>query len=235
MDEIKIKKIIKDTLGLNNASSSRLNESYVAQAKQYEINTEMILSKTKDAHFELYENYVDTLNNLSAELDTVDKKAASAMSSEYRSLKLDEQYNMNAVYLHELFFANIGDPYSEIAVDSLAYIRLSRDFGTFENYQRDLIACGMATREGWVITGYSFYLQRYVNCIIDGHDQSSLVGIYPVLTIDLFYHARRDYLNKKKEYIIAMMKELNWEIIDRRVQKAEAISEIIGGVGKQWI
>ena len=39
-----------------------------------------------------------------AELDTADRDAADSNGSQYRSLKIDETYNMNAIYLHELYF-----------------------------------------------------------------------------------------------------------------------------------
>lgn len=48
---------------------------------------------------------------------------------------------MNGSYLHELYFANIADSQSRISMDSLSYMRLNRDFGTFDNWQRDFIAC----------------------------------------------------------------------------------------------
>ena len=38
---------------------------------------------------------------------------------------------MNGVYLHELYFANIGDPHSEIKMDSLTYYK--KHAGEFKN------------------------------------------------------------------------------------------------------
>ena len=36
------------------------------------------------------------------------------------SIKIDEVYNLNSTYLHELYFANIGDLQSETLIATLA-------------------------------------------------------------------------------------------------------------------
>ena len=36
----------------------------------------------------------------------------------------------------------------------------------------------------------------------------------------------RDYLNDKKKYVFAMMKQLNWKVIDERFQRAEDVGEV---------
>lgn len=203
-----------------------IEESYVAQPKKYTLNTEALRSKTKQQHFELYDSYMQSLNQVSADLDRVDRTQANGNYSEYRDAKRAEVYNLNAVHLHELYFANISDIYSEVNVDSLAYMRLNRDFGTFDDWQRDFMACAMGAR-GWVVTVLSTYLQRYINIVIDSHDQGIPVGCYPVMVMDVWEHARRDYLNNKKAYVEAMMLELNWRVIEERFKRADAMLEIL--------
>jgi Fe-Mn family superoxide dismutase len=233
MNSTDLRKILRKGLELDNLEN--INEAYSAQEKTYDLNTDLILAKTKDSHKQLYKGYIQNLNLASSKLDTADRKSASD-TSDYRSTKLDEQYSMNAVYLHELYFANISDPYSEINVDSLSHMRLNRDFGTFDNWQMDFRACAMATRNGWAVCAYSTYLKKYVNMIIDGHDSHSLVGTYPIIVLDMWEHARRDYLEKKNEYIRAMMKELNWNVIEERVNRCELISQALSSGGKQsWV
>ncbi len=228
MKKKEVKEIIKNSLGVYDD----IKESYVATPKDYDINTEMLLPKTKQSHNELYKNYVSVLNDISAKLDTVDVREANYTST-FRSLKIDEQYNLNAVYLHELYFANIGDPFSSIRMDSIAHMRLNRDFGTFDDWQMNFLGCALSSRNGWAICGYNFYLKKYVNIVVDDHYSNVLLGLYPVIVIDMWEHARRDYLNNKKDYIIVMMKELNWNVIENRFEKAEAISNILGG-SKKW-
>ena len=98
-----IKNIIKDTL----FEKENVNEAYVSQQKQFNIKTDFLSGKNLDNHINLYKDYIENFNKVSAKLDAVDRSNVSSNHHEYRSLKLDETYNMNAVYLHELFFANL--------------------------------------------------------------------------------------------------------------------------------
>ena len=102
MNEKELKKIISDSLG-----KSRMNEAYVTTSKKYELNTEMLSEKAKDAHQKLFEAYSTQLNKVSAQLDVASREDANPNYSEFRSLKLDETHNINGSYLHALFFDNI--------------------------------------------------------------------------------------------------------------------------------
>ena len=209
-------------------TAEKLDEAYVAEPKVFKQVSEFSTQKTKDAHEELYKGYVETLNKISAELDTADRSAANSTHSQYRSLKLDEIYNSNATWLHELYFADAFDPHSEITMDSLSYMRLERDFGTFEDWQRDFIACAMSAGSGWAVCGYHLFLQRYVNTVVRNHSGDVMLGLYPVIVVDMWEHAYfRDYLNDKKSHLIARMREFDWDVIEERVKKAELISQAI--------
>ena len=189
----------------------------------------MLSEKAKKAHVDLYKNYVKSFNETSVRLDSVDKSKANNTNSEFRNLQVNLTYNLNAVYLHELYLANISDVNSEIPMDSLAFMRLSRDFGTFDNWQKDFIACCLASRTGWACTVFSTYLQRFINITIDEHASHVLFGSYPVIVMDMWEHAYyKDYLNNKKAYVTNMMRELNWKIIETRVKRADMILKALG-------
>ena len=121
-----IKNIINETLKINSPNEKEvISEALVANVKQFNMNTEYLSDANKNNHIQLYKGYVESFNKISAELDAADKSDANSNSSTYRSLKIDETYNMNAIYLHELYFANVNDPNSKITMDSLAYMRLA--------------------------------------------------------------------------------------------------------------
>lgn len=231
-----ISKAVNDTLQEKGVSSRQkkkaknLNEAYVTQVGSFNLQTELLSSKTKKAHQQLLEGYVETLNKISASLDGVDKSSANLNMSAFRSLKIDETYNHNAAFLHGLYFENISDLSSNISVDSLSYMRLARDFGSFDAWQEDFVACCLSARNGWAITAYNTHLQRFVNTVIDLHSLNVMTGIYPVIIMDCWEHSYyRDYLKDRKSYVFGMMKELNWEVIENRIKKADAIAKIIKG------
>ena len=217
--------ILKQTSSL---PKEHLEEAYVAEPKVFKQVSEFSTQKTKDSHQELYKGYVETLNKVSSQLDSVDRSAANSKHSNYRSLKLDETYNLNAVWLHELYFANAFDPHSEITMDSLSFMRLERDFGTFEDWQRDFMACALSSGNGWAVCGYNMFLQRYVNTFISHHSGDVMLGLYPIMVVDMWEHAYyRDYLSDKKSHLVARMRELNWNVIEERVNKAESIASVL--------
>jgi Fe-Mn family superoxide dismutase len=220
-----ISNVIQQSLGTDD---KRVNEAYVTQAKKYNLTTELLSSKNKKAHQELLEGYVESLNTISAKLDTADRASANTNSAEFRSLKIDESYNLNAAFLHAYFFDNISDPQSQISMDSITFLRLERDFGSFDSWQKDFIACAMSSRNGWVVTVYNTLLQRYMNVVVDLHHHNITFGSHPVIVLDCWEHSYyRDYLKDRKTYVFAMMKELDWEVIDERFKKTERLSKLL--------
>ena len=216
----KIKDVIRDTL--------RVEEALITSEKKFTFNSDFLSNDNFQNHIELYQGYLKNFNEVSAKLDTADKQNVNCNHSEFRSLKLDETFNMNGVYLHELYFANIGDIHSEIKMDSLAYMRLSRDFGSFDAWQKDFIACAAASQCGWAVTYFNTYTQTYMNAVIDLHTNNIPFGTYPVIVMDVWQHAYyRDYLKDVTTYTRAMMKLLRWPVIEERVKKADKILQVL--------
>ena len=221
-----VAKAIREGLGL--PEKKTLKEAYVTQAKKFNLSTELLSIKTKEAHQKLFEKYVDSLNDISARLDTADRDDANSNNSNFRSLKIDEVYNCNAAFLHALYFENVSDLHSKINMDSLAFIRLERDFGTFDAWQKDFIACSLSSRSGWAVTVYNGFLKRYMNIVVDLHNINVPINCYPVVVMDMWEHAYyRDYLDDKKAYIFAMMKQFNWSVIENRFKESEKISKVL--------
>jgi Fe-Mn family superoxide dismutase len=226
MNSKKLNKIIRNSLGFDDKKI--LDESIAASSKPFNLNTELLTAETKNTHLQLYKSYVEALNSVSAKLDVADRANANNLNSEFRNLKINETYNLNAVYLHELYLANISDVNSELTMDSLTYMRLQRDFGTFDDWQKDFIATCLVSKNGWACTVYSTFLQRYINVAVDLHDQNVLFGLYPVIVIDMWEHAYfKDYLNNKKAYVTNMMREIDWQIIENRFKRSDGIAKAL--------
>ena len=233
IDKTQLDQMLKDFVknAVNETVTSKLpqlDEASVHEPKPFKQVSELVSQKTKSAHEDLYKGYVETFNKVSAKLDSVDKSDVNSRHSEFRSLKIDETFNLNALWLHELYFSNCFDPHSEVTMDSMSYLRLERDFGTFDDWQKDFMACAMASKAGWVVCGYHMFLRKYVNIMIDEHSGHVPVGFYPVIVVDMWEHAYyRDYLTDKKSYLIAQMRELNWNVVEERVKKAEGIAQVV--------
>ena len=71
-------------------------------------------------------------------------------------------------------------------------------------------------------------MKKYVNTIVDLHSQNVMTGMLPIVVVDCWEHSYyKDYLSDRKTYIFAMMKELNWSVIESRIEKADEISKIL--------
>ena len=48
--------------------------------------------------------------------------------------------------------------------------------------------------------------------------------------MDMWQHSYyKDYLKDSKTYLIAMMKQLNWNVIEERIKKADKIINVLKG------
>ena len=212
---------------INKTLTPTLNESYVSEPKKFDLRTELLSSKAKSTRQKDFEGFVESLNKISAQLDGADREAANEKSSDYRNLKVDEVHNMNAAFLRALHFENISDLSSKITMDMMCFLRLERDFGSFDNWQKDFIACAMSARDGYAMTGYSLFLKRYMNFVIDTEGLNVPIGVLPIIVLDVAEGAYyRDYLSDRKSYVLGMMKEFDWDHIEERVKRAEATAKV---------
>ena len=220
--------VVEMKRAINDSLKDIISEAYVTEPKKFDLRTDLLSDPAKKAMTQEFESYVTALNNISAALDGADREDANNRSSDLRSLKLDEVHNMNAAFLRALFFENISDLDSRITMDTLAFMRLERDFGTFDEWQRDFIACCMASRDGYAITGYSTFLKRYMNFVIDNEAKNVPIGVLPIIVMDVNAGAYyRDYLDNRRAYVMGMMKEFDWSKIETRVKRAEKVAKIM--------
>src|SRR5436189_2593824 len=115
---------------------------------------------TIEAHYKLYEGYVNKRNEILARLDAVDPTIANQVYSDVRALKVEFSFAIGGIKNHEIYFEHLGggggDP------TGLIGDLIERDFGAFQDWRTDLNATGMAGR-GWAWTGYAWDAGRLVN------------------------------------------------------------------------
>ena len=221
--------VIRESLTLpkkQKQEKALVNEAYIVSTMKYNLSTEKLSEESKAAHQELMEGYAQALNEISAAHDTADRDAANPNNSAFRSLKIDEAHNLNATFLHAMFFENISDMRSTLTMDSLTYMRLERDWGSFDAWQRDFIACALSARNGWAVTVYNVFLKRYMNVVVDLHSIGIPFSSIPIIVVDCWEHTYyRDYLKDRRSYVFTMMKELRWTTIEERIRKVERMIE----------
>jgi len=205
----------------------RINEAYVVEPKKFTLSTEKLSPKVKAARIKHFEDTVATLNKISAELEGANPENANKVGSAFRNQKIAEAYAINDAFMQGQFLDNISDLNSQINMDMLCYMRLNRDFGTFDDWQKDFIGCAKSARDGYAVTAYSIYLKRYINLVVDTADAGVPFSAVPVIVLDVsegcYY---RDYVDNLEGYVVNMMREFNWNVIEKRFKKSEKIARI---------
>lgn len=160
--ERKLKERIAEVLKSSVESVSKpeevaaLQEAYVSQPKVYHTQTDSIKNSTMDGHTELYKKYIQSINEVNPKIDSAGQKLEEANSnhSNIRSLKQDEAFLLNAIYLHELYFSNCFSK-KELYEDSNTFVLLQREWGEFNKWQKEFQSIALSSRCGWVCTGYT--------------------------------------------------------------------------------
>jgi Fe-Mn family superoxide dismutase len=169
-----------------------------------------------EAHMRLYEGYVTNINKIDEELlqGNPERDQANTTFSYYRECKRGETFALNGVILHELYFENIG---GYDAPDRATKEIIERDFGSVPKWQEDFIATAKASR-GWAVLAFDQRSDRFRNISLDAHDLGNIAYSSPILVLDMYEHAYfLQYADNKAEYINNFMKNINWDVIGKRL------------------
>ena len=215
---------------IDNVLRPTLHEAYVTTPKKFVLKTERLGEKVKKARIQQFEKTVEKLNRISAELDGADLDAAdNSITSNFRNLKMAESFAINDSFLQAQFLENISDLNSSVSMDTLSFMRLERDFGSFQTWQENFMACANSSRNGYVVTAYSIYLKRYINFVVDDASDGIPFAAMPVIVLDVGKGVyTKDYLDDLKLYVKNMMREFDWLVIEERIKKCEKIAKIYG-------
>lgn len=168
-------------------------------------------------HFEvLYKGYVDKVNEIRRKLEEEFSNMPNATYDDYRELKLEESFALNAVKLHESYFLGLGG--DGVVPDEIRDI-FSKSFGSFENWQEEFRGLGLASR-GWAVLYYDLDEKGLYNGLSDWHSHGGVWDTKPILVLDVYEHAYfMDYGTKRQNYIDAYFANLDWQSILERIKK----------------
>ncbi|MEW6609611.1 MAG: superoxide dismutase [bacterium] len=181
---------------------------------------EGISDKQLDFHFDThYKGYVTKYNEIQERLGKADLAGANQNYSEFRSLKVEESFNYMGIILHELYFENLGkkgEPSSSFKE------MVWKKFGSEENLWAIFKATGIALR-GWAVLSLDIFTGHLMVNGLDAHNLYGFIGSIPIIVLDVYEHAYYvDQGPKRAPYIDNFFKNLNWEVINRRLEKALA-------------
>ncbi len=185
--------------------------------------TGKISDKTHEEHLKLYTGYVNKSNAILEELeklgtpDPADAKVANQIQSVIRNWKVDLTFALGGLKNHELYFNILGGdgkPTGKIAE------LIDRDFGSFDNYKKDLKATGIAAR-GWAWTGIDAETGKLFNYIGDAQNTYPIWGVTPLLGLDVYEHAYyADFYTARAGYIDEFLQFVDFEAVNALLPKS---------------
>lgn len=174
----------------------------------------------KEHHDVLYAAYVKKVDEIRELLKDASKENPNATYHQWRELNLELSFALNAVKLHEAYFANLGGN-GQPSGDILKFIE--QDWGLYEAYKEDLLASGMTAR-GWVVTAYDLDDNRLYNFSCDAHNQGDIWNAIPLVVLDIYEHAYFiDYGTKRADYLQAFLKNLDFDYVNSRISEYELV------------
>lgn len=169
-------------------------------------------------HFTLYQGYVANTNKLGDALNAMLKENKTA-ASEFAELKRRFGWEFNGMRLHELYFGNIKKNENVLNKSGELAKQVAKDFGSWENWEKEFKAIGAMRGIGWVVLYYDSQNGRLFNVWVNEHDAGHLAGAVPLLVMDVFEHAfMLDYGLKRADYIEAFFKAIDWSAVSKRFE-----------------
>jgi superoxide dismutase, Fe-Mn family len=181
------------------------------------LELEGISRESVEAHYKLYEGYVNKRNEILQKLDGVDLGSANQVYSEIRALKVELTFAVGGIKNHEIYFEHLGGEGGE---PSGAFRQLvERDFGSVGAWREDLKATGMGGR-GWAWTAYDWDEGRLFNYIGDTQNTFPIWNATPLVALDVYEHAYfLDFRTDRASYIEAFFNNLDWTTVNDWVSR----------------
>ncbi|MGH9443086.1 MAG: superoxide dismutase [Thermoanaerobaculia bacterium] len=178
-------------------------------------------------HLDLYKGYVKKLNEIRDRIAKIpyDKRQELTNFSygEYSELKRREPVAYNGVYLHELYFENLGKTGGKSEASGDLRRAIEGSFGSASNWELDLFACGNTATNGWVILTYDPNDRMLHHNQVWEHSDKVMIGQLPVLALDAWEHAFMiDFGTDKLSYMKTFLENLNWKTVNERFESARA-------------
>jgi len=171
-----------------------------------------ISRESVEAHYKLYQGYVNKRNEVLGKLAGVDLGSANQVYSEIRSLKVDLTFAIGGIKNHEIYFEHLGgsggDPRGVFGD------LVKRDFGSAEAWKGDLKATGLAGR-GWAWTAYDWDEGRLFNYIGDAQNSFPVWNAAPLVALDVYEHAYFiDFATDRGSYIDTFFDNLDYDVVN---------------------
>lgn len=163
-------------------------------------------------------NYGGALKRAQSIEEKIARLESGANPFELGALKREQMVAVNSMILHEYYFDNLGAKGSISAELSRAISESFESISTWEaEFKKTALSLGGGS--GWVLLVYNHRLKRVENVWSWDH----MHGLWDsdiLLALDMYEHSyQMDFGANAKGYVETFMKNINWEVVNRRFSK----------------
>jgi len=176
-----------------------------------------ISRETIEAHYKLYQGYVNKRNEILGKLGSADLASANQTYSELRSLKVDLTFAIGGIKNHEIYFEHLGGTGGDPA--GIFGDLVKRDFGSVAEWKADLKATGMGGR-GWAWAADDWDEGRLFNYIGDAQNAFPVWNATALVALDVYEHAYFiDFGTDRASYIDKFFDNLDYDVVNDWAQR----------------
>ena len=188
------------------------------QAQTFSIpKLEGISETTIEEHLGLYQGYVKHVNLIREKIDAYKNKTEPdpyLVAETQRRLG----FEFGGMRNHEYYFSQLEGGPKELP-DGTLKDKINSEWGSFDAWSESFKTLAMTRGVGWAMLYYDKKNDRLVPAWVDEQHLGQLADLNIVLALDMWEHSYMlDYPpSRKKSYLDAFFKNLNWEIVAKRV------------------
>ncbi len=174
-------------------------------------------------------NYGGAVRNLNRAEQELAQITADTPPFVVAALRDRELTFRNSKTLHEAYFANLGGNGRRSGAIEAA---LATAYGTTARWEQHIRATGMGLGggSGWAILAFELDTGA-LRTISSGNHTQALSTSVPLLVMDMYEHSyQMDFGAGVARYIDAFFANVNWEEVNRRLDRAQRMSAVLRGV-----
>jgi len=176
-------------------------------------------------HENNYGGAVKNLNRVEQELSRINRETPPFVVAALRDKELTFR---NSKTLHEAYFGNLGGDGRRAGAIETA---LTQAYETSARWEEHFRATGMGLGggSGWVVLGLELDTGALRTTASGNHTQILATSI-PLLVMDMYEHAyQMDFGAAAAKYLDAFFVNIQWEEVNRRLERAQRASAAWGG------
>lgn len=183
--------------------------------------------ETVNQHMTLLEGYREARDHYDEQYKKAIRKKGkdSPNMGALREILRNCAHNCNAVFLHEMYMADVVDcrPYS-LDKDSTTRDLLKLYDGGHKSLVEDLKRIAKLPRNGWVLLNFCTLEKKLYLDIIDLHEIGPVVSSVPVMALDMWEHAYyHDFGLDKDAYVEWFLSRMDWRNVRKRIKNLQRL------------